>query len=77
MGLNPGLTNSIVGSTSTTAETTGLLPEVFDYIGCNYAGTTADIYTYKSGGSGGITVATLTVNWTDSTKTVLSTIVRT
>jgi len=76
MGLNPGLTNSIVGSTST-AETTGLLPEVFDYIGCNYAGTTADVYTYKSGGVSGITVATLTVNWTDTTKSVLSTIVRT
>ena len=76
MGLNPGLTNSIVGSTST-AETTGLLPEVFDYIACNYAGATADVYTYKTGGAGGTTTATLTVNWTDATKTVLSTIVRT
>lgn len=64
-------------TTGTTTELTGLMPKVFDYISANYSGSTADVYTYKAGGSGGTTAATLTVNWTDSTKTVLSTVVRT
>ncbi len=72
-GLNPGLVNKFSGSVST-LETSGLMPEVYDTINCNYAGSTADVYTYYSLG---VLVATLTVNWTTSGKTVLSSIVRT
>lgn len=55
---------------------TGLVPKVYDFI--SYASTTlTDIYTYKSGGVLGTTVATLTVTWTTSAKTVLSTVART
>jgi hypothetical protein len=60
-----------------TKETTGLVPFVFDYIGANYAGSTSDVYTYKTGGAGGTTVSTITVNWTDATKSVLVSVVRT
>lgn len=66
-----------IATDGTTREQTGLMPKIYDYISANFAGSTADVYTYKAGGSGGTTAATLTVNWTDSTKTVLSTVVRT
>ena len=65
-----------VGNTVTTLESTGLVPKVYDYISYT-SGSTTDTYTYKTGGSGGSTVATVTVTWTDSTKTVLSTVIRT
>lgn len=55
----------------------GLMPKVYDYINADYSASTADVYTYKAGGSGGTTAATLTVNWTDATKLVLSTVIRT
>lgn len=74
MQYSPGLNTS---GTVNTKETTGLVPFVFDYIGANYAGATADVYTYKTGGAGGSTVATITVNWTDTTKSVLASVVRT
>jgi len=76
MPLNPGLTNTISGTTNT-KETTGLLPIVFDYISADYSGASTDVYTYKSGGAGGSTVATITVVWTSSSKLVLSTVIRT
>lgn len=70
MNFSPGLNTNVI-------ENNALVPFAFDYISANYAGATADVYTYKSGGSGGTTVATVTVNWTDATKTVLSTVIRT
>lgn len=76
MNLNPGLSNSI-SSTVNVKETTGLVPFVFDYISANYGGATSDVYTYKTGGSGGTTVATITVAWTDATKAVLVSVTRT
>lgn len=54
-----------------------LVPFAHDYIGVNVGGATADVYTYKTGGAGGSTVATLTINYTDATKAVISSIVRT
>lgn len=39
-----------------------------DYIGVAYPTATREVYTYKNGGSGGTTVATITVNYTDTTK---------
>lgn len=72
-----GKLSGTLSTSGTTTELTGLMPKVFDYIAANLSGSTADVYTYKAGGSGGTTAATLTVTWTDSTKTVLSTVVRT
>lgn len=75
---NPvAVTGTFWQTTQPTSEITGLMPKVYDYISANFSGATADVYTYKAGGSGGSTAATLTVNWTDSTKTVLSSVVRT
>lgn len=49
----------------------------YDYISASYAGGTSDVYTYKSGGSGGTTVGTITINYTDTTKAVISSVAKT
>jgi hypothetical protein len=49
---------------------------VFDYIAATYPDTVTEVYTYKSGGVGGTTVATLTVIYTDDTKEILSSVAR-
>jgi hypothetical protein len=51
-----------------------LVPVAYDNIAMNYAGATADVYTYKVGVG---TVATVTVNYVDATKAVISSVVRT
>lgn len=51
--------------------------EKFDYIGVAYPNSTTETYTYKSGGSIGTTVATVTVVYTDSTKDNVSSVART
>lgn len=47
---------------------------VFDYIEATYPTTSSEVYTYKNGGSGGTTVATITITYTDSTKGTLSSV---
>lgn len=47
-----------------------------DFIGVT-PGTTSDVYAYKSGGSGGTLVATLTITFSDSTKSIIQSIART
>lgn len=54
-----------------------LVTEDFDAIVASYPSSIAEVYTYKTGGVSGTTVATVTVTYTDSTKEVLSTVVRT
>lgn len=39
-----------------------------DYIAATYPSATQEVYTYRLGGSGGTQVATVTVNYVDSTK---------
>lgn len=54
-----------------------LLSEVnFDYIAATYPTSSSEVYTYKNGGSGGTTVATITVVYTDSTKETLSSVTK-
>jgi len=48
----------------------------FDYVGVAYPNSTTETYTYKTGGSGGTTVATVTVVYTDATKANISTVTR-
>ena len=46
----------------------GVVNAAWDYVGVVYATSVQEIYTFKSGGSGGTTVKTVTVNYTTSTK---------
>ena len=53
-----------------------LVPFEHDYISLSQ-NATQDIWTYKTGGAGGTTVATVTVTYTSSAKEIIDTIVRT
>ncbi len=53
-----------------------LVTEAFDYIAATYPDAVTEVYTYKIGGAGGITVATVTVVYTDSTKDNISTVTK-
>lgn len=48
-----------------------LVTVAYDYIDVTYPSAAQEVYTFKVGGSGGSTVATVTVNYTDSTKVSL------
>lgn len=54
----------------------GLIQEAYDYIALTEASTT-DTWVFKTGGSGGTTVATVTITYTDSNKGTISTVART
>lgn len=56
--------------------TSGFSMAGYDYVTFTPASTT-DTYVFKTGGSGGTTVNTITITYTDSTKTVLSTVAKT
>lgn len=51
------------------------LPE-YDYLSVDYTNSTTETYTFKSGGSGGTTVSTIVVVYTDSTKENVSTVTK-
>lgn len=53
-----------------------LVTEAFDYISATYPIATTEVYVYKTGGSSGTTVATVTVVYTDSSKTNISTVTK-
>ena len=55
----------------------GLVSDAYDYIGATYPTTSSEVYTYKTGGSGGTTVATITVVYSDSTKEALTSVTKT
>lgn len=48
----------------------------WDYVTQTQASTT-DTWTFKTGGSGGTTVATVTISYTDNTKNTISTVAKT
>jgi len=52
----------------------GLVTEPFDYVGAAYPDTTTEVYTFKEGGLGGATVATVTVVYTDTTKEFITSV---
>lgn len=56
---------------------TGLIIPAHDYVSVAYPNATTEVFTYKVGGSGGTTVATVTLTYTDSTKESLSTVEKT
>jgi hypothetical protein len=59
-------------------EINALVSEAYNYVGVSWnAGTFTEVFTFKTGGSGGTTVATVTVVYTDATKAQLSNITKT
>jgi len=44
------------------------IPDGADFIAATYPDTVTEVYTYKQGGSGGSTLKTVTVIYTDTTK---------
>lgn len=63
-------TNSLIGNT--------LITVPFDYIGAGYPDTSTEVYTYKTGGSGGTTVGTITVVYSDAvTKQIITSVTKT
>lgn len=49
-----------------------LIPQIWDYYVPTFPTATQEVHTFKSGGSGGSTVRTITINFTDSTKETIS-----
>lgn len=48
----------------------------YDYVSVAYPDTVTEVYTFKYGGSGGTTSATITIVYTDATKEFLSTVTK-
>jgi hypothetical protein len=55
----------------------GLITSSYDYIGITYPDAVTEVYVFKTGGSSGTTVGTLTLVYTDSTKANLSSVTKT
>lgn len=58
--------------TGTTTNFPGLIDFSYDYVGATYPDAVTEVYVFKDGGSGGTTVGTITIVYTDSTKANLS-----
>lgn len=54
-----------------------LVSTPYDFVGVTYPSGTQEVYAFKSGGSGGTTVATVTVNYTDASKANLLNVTKT
>ena len=51
---------------------TGMVKVAYDYVARTAPTSTQELYTFKTGGSGGATVATVTINYTDSSLNTLT-----
>ena len=54
----------------------GMVGSVYDYLVVTYPNTTTEVYTFKTGGSGGTTVSVVTIVYTDTTKEFISTVTK-
>lgn len=55
-----------------------LVQSEYDYIAVTYPDTSTEVYTFKTGGSGGTTVATVTLVYSDAgTKAILASVTKT
>ena len=54
-----------------------IVPDAYDYVEVAYPTATSEVYTFKTGGAGGTTVATITLVYTDATQANLSTVTKT
>ncbi len=57
--------------------TAGLSLPYYDFVAVTYPLTTQEVYTFKTGGSGGDTVAVVTLNYSDATKANLTDVTKT
>jgi len=58
--------------------TSGFEIPYYDYVGVGYPTTSQEVYTFKTGGSSGTTVATITLDYSDAvTKQILTAATRT
>ncbi len=57
-----------------TLEQTGLIPEEYDFVDCGYTGSNMTQVIFKTGGAGGVTVATLAITYTGN---LIDTVTRT
>lgn len=55
----------------------GLAIPEWDYLTVSYPTATQEVFTFKIGGSGGTTVATITINYTTATKEFISDVTKT
>jgi len=53
-----------------------LVTEKYDYVDVQQTSSTVETYVYKEGGSGGLLVATVTMNYTDSSKSEIDTMTK-
>jgi hypothetical protein len=66
----------IIGSSGNLIQFGGFNLPVYDYC-AQTVNATSDVWVFKTGGSGGTTVATLTINYTDATKATISNVAKT
>ena len=64
-------------STNPVPVSSGFTLPKYDYDAVTYPLSTREVYTFKTGGSGGTTVATITINYTDATKASLLNVAKT
>jgi len=55
----------------------GIAIPTYDYVEVTYPLATQEVYTFRDGGVSGAIVATITINYTDSTKENLLTVAKT
>lgn len=53
-----------------------LVTEAFDYVAGTYPDGVTEVYTYKSGGASGTTVAIVTVVYTSSAKALITSVTK-
>lgn len=56
--------------------TSGLVMPIYDYVSIEYYNTTTEIYSFKTGGASGVVVSTITLVYTNATKSQLSTVTK-
>lgn len=54
----------------------GMIGAAFDYLVVTYPTTSSEVYTFKTGGSGGTTISVITIVYTDATKEFISTVTK-
>ena len=57
--------------------TSGLGIGSYDYVSVTYPNSSREVYVFKTNGSSGTIIATITINYTDSTKDRISDVTRT
>jgi len=75
--VNPATSDNQTNGSQIVKVSNTLITVPFDYIGATYPNTSTEVYTYKIGGSGGTTVGTITVVYSDAgTKQIISSVTK-